>query len=159
MKKITSFTVNHLNLLPGIYVSRIDYVGNLPVTTYDIRMKQPNAEPVLHTAEIHTIEHIAATFLRNDPTYGDDIIYFGPMGCRTGFYLIIKGNQSSAEIAPLVTKTFEFISTFDDAIPGASARDCGYHLDMDLAMARYESTKFLNEVLYNLTNDRLVYPD
>ncbi|HHX59389.1 MAG TPA: S-ribosylhomocysteine lyase [Epulopiscium sp.] len=158
MDKITSFTINHLKLLPGVYVSRIDYVKGEPITTYDIRMKTPNHEPVLHTAEMHAIEHLAATFLRNHCIYGDDIIYFGPMGCRTGFYLLVKGDLSSAEIAPLVTETFEFIKEFKDIIPGASARDCGNHLDMNLPMARYESNKFLQEILYKLKDDNLNYP-
>lgn len=122
MDKITSFTINHLELLPGIYVSRIDYVDESPITTYDIRMKAPNVEPVLHTDEMHAIEHLAATFLRNHPVYGNDIIYFGPMGCRTGFYLLVKGEVSSREIAPLVTETFEFIKDFKDNIPGACKR-------------------------------------
>lgn len=158
MEKITSFTINHLNLLRGIYVSRIDYVEGAPITTYDIRMKTPNMEPVLHTAEMHAIEHLAATFLRNHPTYKDDIIYFGPMGCCTGFYLLTKGNRTSKEIAPLITETFEFIKEFNDAIPGASAKDCGNYLDMNLPMARYESRKFLDEVLLKLTTANLVYP-
>lgn len=158
MEKITSFTVNHLDLLRGIYVSRIDYVEGAPVTTYDIRMKAPNIEPVLHTDEMHAMEHLAATFLRNHPTYKDDIIYFGPMGCRTGFYLLVKGDKTSKEIAPLITETFEFIQNFNDAVPGASAKDCGNYLAMNLPMAKYESKKFLDEVLLKLTPDHLVYP-
>lgn len=158
MEKITSFTIDHLNLLRGIYVSRIDYVGDAPVTTYDIRMKAPNIEPVLHTDEMHAIEHLAATYLRNHSTYSEDIIYFGPMGCRTGFYLLMKGEQPSRNVAPLITETFEFIKNFNDAIPGASAKDCGNYLDMNLPMARYESNKFLQEILYKLGDDNLVYP-
>lgn len=158
MDKITSFTIDHLNLLPGVYVSRIDHMEEMPITTYDIRMTRPNYEPVLQTAEMHAIEHLAATFLRNHCIYGNDIIYFGPMGCRTGFYLVMKGNLSSQEIAPLVMETFEFIKDFDNQIPGASAKDCGNYLDMNLPMARYESNKFLEEVLYKLTDANLVYP-
>lgn len=158
MNKITSFTINHLDLVPGIYVSRIDYINESPVTTYDIRMKAPNIEPVMHTAEMHAIEHLAATFLRNHPTYADDIIYFGPMGCRTGFYLLVKGDMSSKDIAPLVTETFEFIEAFNDEIPGASPKDCGNYLDMNLPMARYESKKFLQEILYKLEDKNLNYP-
>ncbi|NLI89140.1 MAG: S-ribosylhomocysteine lyase [Epulopiscium sp.] len=158
MDKITSFTINHLDLLPGIYVSRIDYVNDYPITTYDIRMTAPNIEPVLHTDEMHAIEHLAATFLRNHSTYGNDIIYFGPMGCRTGFYLLMKGDLSSKEVAPLITSTFEFIRDFNDDVPGASAKDCGNYLDMNLAMARYQSNKFLNSTLYKLEDKNLNYP-
>lgn len=159
MDKITSFTINHLDLLPGIYVSRIDHVDDSPITTYDIRMKAPNLEPVLHTDEMHAIEHLAATFLRNHSTYGNDIIYFGPMGCRTGFYLLLKGELSSKDIAPLVTETFEFIKDFNDDVPGATAKDCGNYLDMNLPMARYESNKFLKGTLYQLSDENLNYPD
>ena len=158
MEKIASFTVNHLDLLRGIYVSRIDYVNGSPITTYDIRMKVPNLEPVMHTAEMHAIEHLAATYLRNHPTDKDNIIYFGPMGCRTGFYLLTKGDKSSKEIAPLITETFEFVKNFKGDIPGASAKDCGNYLDMNLPMAQYESKKFLDEVLLKLTPDNLIYP-
>ena len=159
MDKITSFTIDHLKLLPGIYVSRVDYVDGSPITTYDIRMKEPNVEPVMHTDEMHAIEHLAATFLRNHCIYGNDIIYFGPMGCRTGFYLLLKGELSSKDVAPLIMETFEFIKDFHNAIPGASAKDCGNYLDMNLPMARYESNKFLEEILYKLTDENLVYPD
>ena len=158
MDKITSFTINHLKLLPGIYVSRIDHVNDSPITTYDIRMKTPNDEPAMHTDEMHAIEHLAATFLRNHSIFGDDIIYFGPMGCRTGFYLLMKGELSSAEVAPLVTETFEFIKHFKDAVPGASAKDCGNYSDMNLPMARYESNKFLDQILYQLSDNNLNYP-
>lgn len=158
MKKIASFTVNHLDLLPGIYVSRTDYVGQQAVTTYDLRMKAPNKEPVLGNAEIHTLEHLGATFLRNHPVYADAIIYFGPMGCRTGFYLILKGDQSSAEVAPLISEMFAFMSTFDAEVPGASARDCGNYLDMNLPMARFEATRYLSNTLSNLTDANLNYP-
>lgn len=159
MEKIASFTVNHLNLLRGIYVSRIDYIKDFPITTYDIRMKAPNMEPVLHTAEMHAMEHLAATFLRNHPIYKEDIVYFGPMGCRTGFYLIVKGNKSSKDIAPLIIEAFEFIEKFEGVIPGASAKDCGNYLDMNLPMARYESATFLKEVLYVLKENNLNYPE
>ena len=158
MDKITSFTINHLKLKPGVYVSRIDYMEDLPITTYDIRMKSPNDEPVLHTDEMHAIEHLAATFLRNHCIFANDIIYFGPMGCRTGFYLVMKGDLSSKDVAALVTETFEFIKDFHGEIPGASAKDCGNYLDMNLPMARYESNKFLEDILYQLTDDHLIYP-
>ena len=158
MKKIASFTVNHLDLLPGIYVSRIDDVMGNPITTYDLRMKAPNKEPVLQTAEIHTLEHLGATFLRNHPDFSNDVIYFGPMGCRTGFYLILTGNRSSEDIAPLITELFEFMADFTDEVPGASARDCGNYLDMNLPMARFEAKKYL-DILKNLTPENLNYPN
>lgn len=159
MKKIASFTVNHLDLLPGIYISRIDTMGQNMITTYDLRMKKPNKEPVMNTAEIHAIEHIGATFLRNHKLYADEVIYFGPMGCRTGFYLILKGNRSSSEIAPLITELFEFVANFQGDIPGASARDCGNYLDLNLPMANYEAKKYLEETLQNLTPANLTYPE
>lgn len=158
MKKIASFTVNHLDLLPGIYVSRIDYIQDSPLTTYDLRMKAPNIEPVMNTAEIHAIEHIGATFLRNHQTLEKDVVYFGPMGCRTGFYLILKGDRSPKEIAPLITEMFEFVTKFTGEIPGASARDCGNYLDLNLPMAVYEAKKYLENTLYHLTDKTLNYP-
>lgn len=158
MKKIASFTVNHLNLLPGIYVSRIDQIGEYSVTTYDLRLKTPNKEPVMNTAEIHTIEHLAATYLRNHPVFADETIYFGPMGCRTGFYLILKGERSSQEIVPLVTELFQFIADYEGEIPGASARDCGNYLDMNLAMAKYEAHQYVTHTLLQLTDAHLNYP-
>ncbi|MGL5677826.1 MAG: S-ribosylhomocysteine lyase [Cellulosilyticaceae bacterium] len=159
MKKIASFTVNHLDLLPGIYISRIDNLGEHSLTTYDLRMKAPNKEPVLGTAEIHTLEHLGATFLRNHPTFADDIIYFGPMGCRTGFYLILKGNLSSNDVAPLITEMFTFMADFNTEVPGASARDCGNYLDINLPMACFEAKRYLSETLTNLTPERLQYPN
>ncbi|QUI24317.1 S-ribosylhomocysteine lyase [Vallitalea pronyensis] len=158
MEKIPSFTVNHLDLLRGVYVSRIDAIGEQVLTTYDVRMKQPNKEPVMQTAEMHTIEHLAATFLRNHKTYADDVIYFGPMGCRTGFYVILKGKRSSEEIIPLLKEMFDFISTYEGDVPGASARDCGNYLDMNLPMARYEAQKFLEETLKDIEEKNLIYP-
>ncbi len=159
MKKIASFNVNHLDLLPGIYVSRIDYIKEMPLTTYDLRMKAPNLEPVMNTAEIHAIEHIGATFLRNHSEFEKDVIYFGPMGCRTGFYLILKGNRSSSEIAPLVTEMFDFITKFEGAIPGATARDCGNYLDLNLPMALFEAKQYLENTLLKLTDKNLTYPE
>jgi S-ribosylhomocysteine lyase len=158
MDKITSFTINHLNLLRGIYVSRKDPVGTEVITSFDIRMKQPNHEPVLNTAEIHALEHLGATFLRNHPQYASKIIYFGPMGCRTGFYLLLQGDLESKDIVPLVTEMFQFMSDFDGEIPGASARDCGNYLDMNLNMAKFESHKFLIEVLQNIKIENMIYP-
>ena len=158
MDKITSFTIDHLKLLPGLYVSRKDIAGDCVITTFDIRMTRPNYEPVLNTAEVHTIEHLGATFLRNHSKWENDVVYFGPMGCRTGFYLILKGDRSSADIATLITELFEFVATFEGEVPGASARDCGNYLDMNLPMARFEAKKYL-EVLHNLTPAHLTYPE
>ena len=159
MDKIASFTINHLVLEPGVYVSRKDQVGSEIITTFDLRMTAPNREPVMNTAEVHTIEHLGATFLRNDPEYKDQTIYFGPMGCRTGFYLVLAGDHTSRDIVPLITRMYEFISDYKDAVPGASPRDCGNYLDMNLGMAKYLAKKFLDEVLYDIKPDRLVYPE
>ena len=158
MEKIASFTIDHIRLQPGIYVSRKDSVGNSTVTTFDICMTSPNEEPVMNTAELHTIEHLAATFLRNHPVFGEKMIYWGPMGCRTGNYLLLNGDYESKDIVPLMIETFEFIRDFRGEVPGASAKDCGNYLDMNLGMANYLAAKYLNEVLYNITEDRLVYP-
>lgn len=159
MKKITSFTIDHLKLKPGVYVSRIDDVNGNPVTTFDLRMTSPNDEPVMNTAEVHTIEHLGATFLRNHPEFGGKTIYFGPMGCRTGFYLLLAGKYSSADIVPLMKEMYAFIAGFEGDVPGASAKDCGNYLDMNLPMARYLAKKYLSEVLEPITGDRLVYPE
>lgn len=159
MDKIASFTIDHIKLQPGIYVSRKDTVGAEVITTFDLRMTSPNEEPVMNTAEVHTIEHLGATFLRNHPVYKNKTIYFGPMGCRTGFYLLLAGNMSSREIVPLITEMYEFIRDFEGEVPGASPRDCGNYLDMNLNMAKYLAAKFLENVLYHITEDRLVYPE
>lgn len=159
MKPIASFTINHLTLLPGIYVSRKDKVGEETITTFDIRMTRPNFEPVMNTAELHTIEHLAATFLRNHETYKDRVVYFGPMGCRTGCYLLLAGDYSSKDIVPLMTELFTFIRDFKGEVPGAAAVACGNYLDMNLPMAKYLADRFLTEVLMNITEERLVYPE
>lgn len=159
MEKIASFTVNHLTLLPGVYVSRHDNFNGADITTLDIRMTRPNFEPVMNTAEIHTIEHLGATFLRNHPEFGDKIVYFGPMGCRTGFYMLIAGKYTSAQIVPLVKDMFAFMADFKGDVPGACARDCGNFRDMNLPMANYLADKFLREVLSNIDDSRLVYPE
>ena len=159
MEKIASFTIDHLKLLPGIYVSRKDNVGDSVVTTFDIRVTRPNFEPVMNTAEIHTIEHLAATFLRNHKEYGSKIVYFGPMGCRTGFYLILAGDYTSADIVELMKEMFVFIRDYKDEVPGASAKDCGNYLDMNLPMANFVANKFIKEVLDNIDESRLVYPE
>lgn len=159
MKQIASFTIDHMNLLRGIYVSRKDNVGTEVLTTFDIRMTRPNYEPVMNTAEIHTVEHLAATYLRNHPEYADKTIYFGPMGCRTGFYLILAGDYQSKDIVPLITDMFEFIKDFNGDIPGASAEGCGNYLDMNLNMAKFLANRFLNEILYKITDANLNYPN
>ena len=159
MEKIASFTIDHLKLVPGVYVSRKDTIGKEVITTFDLRMTSPNDEPVMNTAEVHTIEHLSATFLRNHPVYGDKTIYFGPMGCRTGFYLLLAGDLTSKEIVPLMIEMFEFIRDFKDEVPGASPKDCGNYLDMNLPMANYLAKRYLDNVLYNIDDSRLVYPE
>ncbi len=159
MEKIASFTVNHLNLMPGIYVSRKDHVGENVITTFDLRMTAPNREPVMNTAEIHTVEHLGATFLRNDPEYKDKTIYFGPMGCRTGFYMVLAGDYESRDVVELVTRMFEFVRDFEGEVPGASPRDCGNYLDMNLGMAKFIAARYLDRDLKDIGPDRLVYPE
>lgn len=162
MNKIESFKVDHTRLLPGLYVSRVDTYtqgfDTFVTTTFDIRMTQPNVEPVMNTAEIHTIEHLGATFVRNDFEYGDRVIYFGPMGCRTGFYLILSGEYTSKSIALFVISLFEYIRDYEGEIPGASSVECGNYLDMNLPMAKYRAKKYLEDALYSLNEDRLEYP-
>ena len=158
MEKIASFTINHLELLPGIYVSRKDFVGEDVITTFDLRMTRPNYEPVMNTAEVHTIEHLAATFLRNHPDFKSKTVYFGPMGCRTGFYLLLAGDYKSKDIVPLMVEMFEFIRDFEGDVPGASARDCGNYLDMNLPMAKYLAKRYLDNVLYGIDDVHLNYP-
>ena len=158
MEKIASFTVDHLRLVPGVYVSRVDQVAGNPITTFDLRMTRPNKEPVMNTAEVHTIEYLAATFLRNHAEYADKTIYFGPMGCRTGFYLILAGSYESKDIVPLLKEMYTFMAEFEGEVPGAAAKDCGNYLDMNLPMAKYLSKKYLTEVLENITDEQLNYP-
>ena len=158
MKKIPSFTIDHNRLIRGIFVSRKDQVGNEAVTTFDIRMKEPNREPALGQGALHSIEHLAATFLRNHPTWADKIIYWGPMGCLTGNYLLVKGDLSSSDILPLMIETFRFIADYEGEIPGATAKDCGNYLLQDLPMARWEARKYLTEVLEVAKEENLVYP-
>ena len=159
MQKITSFTIDHLKLQPGIYVSRKDPVGDSVITTFDIRMTSPNEEPVMNTAELHTIEHLAATFLRNHPVFGDKMIYWGPMGCLTGNYLLLRGDYEAEDIVELMTRTFRFVASYDGCIPGAAPADCGNWLLHDLPMARYEADKYLREVLECINFDNLHYPE
>ena len=160
MDKITSFTINHLLLEPGVYVSRKDKAGeNAVVTTFDIRMTSPNDEPVMNTADVHTIEHLGATFLRNHHVWKDQVLYFGPMGCRTGFYLLLAGDHTSKEIVPLMKELFTFIRDFEGEVPGASPRDCGNYLDMNLPMAKWLAKRFLERDLENIDDAHLVYPE
>ncbi len=159
MEKIASFTIDHIKLQPGIYVSRKDTFKDTVITTFDLRMTSPNEEPVMNTAEMHTIEHLGATFLRNHKEFKDRIIYFGPMGCRTGFYLLLEGNPESKDIVSLMTEMFEFIRDFKDEVPGASPKDCGNYLDMNLPMANYLANRYLENVLYGIGDERLVYPE
>lgn len=158
MEKITSFTIDHIRLLPGLYVSRKDMVGSETVTTFDLRVTRPNLEPVMNTAEVHAIEHLGATWLRNNPDWGEKVLYFGPMGCRTGFYLLLKGDLESRDILPMVTECFRFIENYEGEIPGASARDCGNYLDLSLPMAKYYGRRYA-DILTNITPAQLRYPE
>lgn len=158
MEKITSFTIDHIKLQPGLYVSRKDKVGAETVTTFDLRLTKPNDEPVMNTAEVHTIEHLAATYLRNEPTWKDKVLYFGPMGCRTGFYLLLTGDYTSKDVVPLVLDCFRFIRDYWGEVPGASPKDCGNYLDMNLSMANYWCRKYA-ALLENIDDNRLVYPE
>lgn len=158
MEKITSFTIDHLRLLPGLYVSRKDTVGGQVVTTFDLRLTRPNYEPVMNTAEVHTIEHLAATYLRNDPQWKDRVLYFGPMGCRTGFYLLLAGDLSSRDILPLVSDCFRFVRDYRGEVPGACARDCGNYLDMNLPMADYWADRYVR-LLETMDETHLHYPE
>jgi S-ribosylhomocysteine lyase len=157
MKKIASFTVNHLELIPGLYVSRLDKVGENYLTTFDIRITRPNFEPVIDNPALHAIEHLGATFLRNHPNWKDNVIYFGPMGCRTGCYLILNGKLNSLDVYKLVKEMFEFILNYEGVIPGASAIECGNYLDLNLAMAKYYAKKYLDEVLDDFTEEKYLY--
>lgn len=159
MEKIPSFTIDHNRLLRGIYVSRKDKVGGDTVTTFDIRMKEPNREPALHPGALHTIEHLAATYLRNDSEWKDSIVYWGPMGCLTGNYLLMKGDLKPADIVELMKRTFAFVAAFEGDVPGAAPQDCGNWLLHDLPMARWEARKYLEEVLENISEENMSYPE
>ena len=158
MEKIASFTSDHLRLRPGLYVSRKDRIGAETVTTFDLRITAPNIEPVMNTAEVHAMEHLGATYLRNDPTWKDRVVYFGPMGCRTGFYLLLSGDLQSEDVLPLVADTFRFIRDFSGEIPGASAKDCGNYLDMNLPMAQFYARRYVS-VLETAAPETLRYPE
>ena len=158
MEKISSFTIDHIRLQPGLYVSRKDLIGDQTVTTFDLRLTSPNEEPVMNTAEVHTIEHLAATYLRSDPSWAEKVIYFGPMGCRTGFYLLLAGDYEPRDVISLISGCFRFIAGFEGEIPGATAHDCGNYLDMNLPMANYWGRRY-SSLLENITRDRLGYPE
>ncbi len=158
MEKIASFTVNHILLTPGVYVSRKDRIGAETITTFDIRMTSPNDEPVMNTAPVHAIEHLGATFLRNDEEWKDRVLYFGPMGCRTGFYLLLAGDLEPEDVVPLLQRCFRFIRDFEGEIPGASPMDCGNYTDMNLSMAKWWAKRFLDETLENISREHMVYP-
>ena len=160
MERIASFSVNHLLLEPGVYVSRVDRdpATGAVATTFDLRVTSPNREPVLNTAECHTFEHLGATFLRNHPVWGPRIVYFGPMGCRTGFYLVVWGELTSAQILPVVREMFEFVRDFEGDIPGARPEECGNYLDQNLGMARWVARRYLERDLAHIDEARLVYP-
>ena len=157
MEKIASFKIDHIQLQPGLYISRKDKIGDQTVTTFDLRVTSPNDEPVMNTAEVHTIEHLAATYLRNEPNWQDKVIYFGPMGCRTGFYLLLAGDYDSQDALQLVQDCFRFVKDFSGEVPGSNAKDCGNYLDMNLPMAKYWATRYYS-LLEHITADRLVYP-
>ena len=159
MERIASFQVDHVRLNRGLYVSRIDEINGNYLTSFDIRMKLPNREPVINIAELHTMEHLGATFLRNHPVWKEQIVYFGPMGCRTGFYLILKGKLESKDIVELMKELYKFMAEFKGDIPGATALECGNYLDQNLPMANYEAKKYLEETLENLSEENLNYPE
>lgn len=159
MDKIASFTIDHIKLEPGLYVSRIDRFGETFITTFDIRITSPNDEPVLNTAELHTIEHLCATYARNDKDWAEKIVYFGPMGCRTGCYLLVEGKLSSREMVPFMTKMFEFVRDFEGGIPGAKPEECGNYLDQNLPMAKFVAKRYLENTLYNIDDAHLNYPE
>ena len=159
MERIASFQVDHIRLNRGIYVSRIDEINGNYLTSFDIRMKLPNREPVINIAELHTMEHLGATFLRNHSIWKEKIVYFGPMGCRTGFYLILKGKLESKDIVELMKELYKFMAEFKGDIPGATAIECGNYLDQNLPMANYEAKKYLEETLENLGEENLNYPN
>ena len=159
MERIASFQVDHVRLNRGLYVSRIDEINGNYLTSFDIRMKLPNREPVINIAELHTMEHLGATFLRNHPVWKEQIVYFGPMGCRTGFYLILKGKLKSKDIVELMKELYKFMAEFKGDIPGATAIECGNYLDQNLPMANYEAKKYLEETLENLSEENLNYPE
>ena len=159
MEKIASFTIDHIKLQPGVYVSRKDHIGAEVITTFDLRMTSPNEEPVMNTAEVHTIEHLGATFLRNHKDFASKTIYFGPMGCRTGFYLILAGELEPMDIIDLLCEMYAFMAGFEGEVPGADAISCGNYLDMNLPMAKYLAKRYLDNVLANISEANTIYPE
>ena len=146
MDLIPSFQVDHTRIVPGVYVSRVDEVGGDFVTTFDVRMKRPNTEPAIHPNAMHTIEHVVATFLRNDPEWSGRIVYFGPMGCLTGCYLLLKGRPTPEEVANLLVRAFSHLATYEGEVPGATPVNCGNFILHDLPMARWESARYVERL-------------
>ena len=159
MELIQSFSVDHTRIVPGIFTSRVDTVGGGTVTTYDVRLTRPNKEPAIDVAAMHSLEHIIATFLRNDAEWKDSVVYFGPMGCRTGFYLVLFGDLTSEAVAPLVKRMFEFVRDYKGEIPGATAHDCGNYLDQNLGMANWLARRYLDNTLSKLDKAHMTYPE
>ena len=155
---VTSFGIDHNKLLRGIYISRKDPIGGEMLTTFDVRLKEPNREMVLDTSIMHTIEHLMATFFRNDPEWAERTIYVGPMGCRTGMYVIFKGDFESADVAGIIRQSFEYMATFEGELPAAKPEMCGNYLDHNLEITKIECQKFVDEVLCCLMEENLVYP-
>lgn len=158
MEQIASFTVDHMKLQRGIYVSRKDKINNEVITTFDIRMTRPNFEPVMDMPAIHAIEHLGATYLRNNKEYKDRVVYFGPMGCRTGFYLILAGDYESKDVVDLIMDLYTFIRDYEGEVPGAKPECCGNYLDINLNMAKYLANDYINTTLKDISEDRLIYP-
>lgn len=157
--KVASFTIDHDRLLRGIYVSRKDMVGNETLTTFDIRIKRPNVEPCIDTAAIHTLEHLMAVYLRGREDWEDKIIYVGPMGCRTGMYVIFRGDLEPEDILDVMKDTFKFMAEYNDEIPATTSKECGNYLDHNLAYTKWECEKFYNEVLVDIKEENMVYPE
>jgi len=158
MEKIASFRIDHLRLKPGVYVSRRDRFGATVITTFDLRFKEPNKEPVMDVPAMHTVEHLGATFLRSHPQWAPRIVYFGPMGCRTGFYLIVEGEPEPRDILPLLREMCAFVETFDGPIPGATAVECGNWQDQNLDMAKWECRRYA-AMLERPGEENLRYPE
>lgn len=159
MEKIASFTINHLTLLRGVYLSRRDTTPSGDViSTFDVRMTEPNRQPALSPKALHAMEHLAATFLRNHPQWAGKVVYWGPMGCCTGNYLLLSGSYTSRQILPLVIETMEYVAGFDGEVPGATPRDCGNYSFMDLAEAKRCARQYLDQVLLCATDANLNYP-
>jgi S-ribosylhomocysteine lyase len=154
---VASFQINHDKLLRGIYVSRKDTIGKETITTFDVRIKRPNIEPPVEISAIHTLEHLIAVYLRGSK-WQDEIVYVGPMGCRTGMYIIFKGDLESKDVVEPITKAFEYVVNFEGKVPATTSKECGNYLDHNLTFAKYESKKFLDEVLYVIKDENMIYP-